>query len=233
MLSAQVNLDSVKKKFDKEPNHIYAGIELGCSFIFSTLEAEIPANQYKCDNVFDGRFEEEIMIIPNFNIGGKFKSHYFELGVGGYSNYGRGDYNAAKDFYGALQFSYFYQLPIRSNRVNLLVGPNIGWAFRTKNPKEVSTSYYTNNYVFQTRSLNPGDNLRNMVAGFSLRCDVRLGENFSFISKINTSYLYIAKDYYVDLGNDNLQTPEEMGIYHTKTNWNVALFVGIKIRFNK
>lgn len=239
MISAQSAVD--KNHVLKDTDHGYAGLEFTNDFIFASVKAADPADQNKCNNRFDPKVEKGLMWLGNVFTGYKWKSNYFELAYVSLWNYGSiysgssGSFTSA-NYYGSLQFRYYYQIPLHSNSFNLLVGPNIGWAFRFPGYGEGTYTYWYNGFelpspIFQTRSEHLGDSKRNMVLGVNLRCDFKLKKNLTIVTNLNASFLYIERDYFWIYPYPGAPSGSPYEIYYPRNNWNLSLSVGLKFDF--
>ncbi len=229
----------LKNRVLNNTDHGYFGIDGGIALDFSTISAVESNDESAVDNNFTGSFNEEFILFQNFRVFGgyKWRSHYFELAYASYHTNGRikNSVDAENNYYGAIQLCYYYQLPIKSTFINLLIGPEIGWAFRVKGAGESGSGYYINGFYypspyFRSKSPQLNDNIKNIVGGVSVQSDFKLRRNFTLFTKINVTYIHIFNDKYIYAvpgGPPGSQPP----YFDPKTNWNLNLSFGLKFDF--
>lgn len=198
-LHAQLNLHPtspkekrlLKKRVLHKTDHFYFGMETGVVFLLgeptgATAEAQ--------QNILDAKpsklgFRLGFSFIETSKcyVGYAFKSHNFELASGGIMGivYARVRPYGPNKFYptmhGTLMVRYYYRLPIRSHFVKLLIGPELGWAYRM--PSIFSGYKSPESPTYPLVEHAPA--YHNLVAGINIRADLKLAKNCTFNFQIN------------------------------------------------
>jgi hypothetical protein len=168
-------------------DHGYFGMETGLLFDFSQSKANDPSYASDVDNKYIGAFQFDFLPTYNGRIfaGYRYKSHCFELGVAGlHSRSKTTDGNKAIKYFGTLLFGYYYKLPIKSDFYNLLIGPEIGWAFG-----------FAGDYIrweehgFPPPELEIYATQQHFLYGLSIRNEFKLSKRLNFFSQVSGTFV--------------------------------------------
>lgn len=198
-LIGQINLHPSNKKEERvlkhrvlnNTDHFYFGLETGVVFMLGEPTAITPGAESNVSSANQSRmsFRGDYSFIETSKIyvGYAFKAHHFELANGGIVGkmyvY---DANNLKTWshptmHGTLMFRYYYRIPIKSNFVKLLLGPELGWAYRMNSIFEIGSNNTT-----EVRALiehSPANH--NIIGGINTRLDFKLAKNLTFNFQVN------------------------------------------------
>lgn len=189
--STPKEINKLKKRVLNNTDHSYFGFEIGMLLNMGSTTCITPGFEGNLNN--DAVWEMPLDYVPaqNFKLfaGYAHKNHRFEVGFGALKGKIRvQDYGYLTHF-GNLTLRYYYGLPIKSNIFKLLVGPEIGFAFRMPIDGLDSAPYV--NYYIQQGNYYPltgiagGSPFFKMSFGINARLDIKLAKNLTFIFQTN------------------------------------------------
>lgn len=214
-------------------DHFYLGMETGIVFLLGEPTAITQGAETNLTGSWTSRFtfrnNYSFLETSKLYIGYAYKSHYFELATGGIlGKMAVYDASATRvwvypTLYGTLMFRYYYRLPIKSNFIKLLLGAELGWAYRVK-------SIFEDNNNTETKSLveyNPINH--NLMGGINTRLDMKLAKNCTFNFQVNFSAAFPNRSEFRLLDNPSDQNSTYSAYLNSIMNLNISF--GLKFDF--
>jgi hypothetical protein len=170
-------------------DHFYLVTEVGLGFNLGPTVTTSPGNRFETNAAPFDLYDFSAITPTKFNIGYAYKNHHFEGSIGMLRERlnislldGAGnrvvDYHRNQT-YGSLTFRYFYRFPMQIPRLKLMMGAEIGGAFRPDNVMQEKsysvyrdTGYVLNSYISEFHNFQ-------LVLGISSRMDIKLCKNLT------------------------------------------------------
>lgn len=170
-------------------DHFYLTVEMGLGFNVGPTVTTSPGNRLETNAAPFDAYDFSMIAPTKFNFGYACKNHHFEgsfgmlrerLNVSLVDGAGNRtlDYHRAQT-YSSITFRYFYRFPMSIPRLKMMMGAEIGGAFRPDNPMQEKaytvyrdTGYTFNSYIRETHDFQ-------LVLGISTRMDIKLCKNLS------------------------------------------------------
>jgi hypothetical protein len=170
-------------------DHFYLTVETGLGFNVGPTVTTTAGDRLETNAAPFNAYDFSMMSPSKFNIGYAYKNHHFEgsfgmlrekLNISIMDDAGNRaiDYHRAQT-YGSFTLRYFYRFPYQIPRLKLMMGAEIGGAFRPDNPMQEKgyTVYRDTGYTFNTYIREFHD--FQLVLGVSTRMDIKLCKNLS------------------------------------------------------
>jgi hypothetical protein len=170
-------------------DHFYVGAEIGLGFNVGPTATIQQGDRLSTNAAPFDVYDFSPYAPTKLFLGYAYKSHHFEGSLGMLRerlsvSILDGSGNRAVDYhrnqtYASLTFRYFYRFPIRIPRLKMMIGGEIGGAYRADSPmQEKSTTTFRDTGYTLAPSITNVNNFQ-LVLGISGRMDIKLCKNLS------------------------------------------------------